>query len=122
MQLRTASMRTPKEHLAESLIRISSNPAISKSDTDEQVSFFARAVLSRSTLRMLIQNYGLYPEKRAKMPLEDVVAKMKEDIAIRPVPVAPLSSGARVGGLSVQSHTETRSLPNASLRTWCRGS
>ncbi len=96
------SLGLTKQYVSQSLIRISSNPAISKSDRDDQVVSMARAILSRSTLRTLIQTYGLYPEKRAKMPLEDVVAKMINDITIRPVSIPPVSSEARVGGLSIQ--------------------
>jgi hypothetical protein len=69
------SVGMPKQYASLSFIRISSNPAIAKSARDEQVVSMARAVLSRSTLRTLIQTYQLYPAKVKKMPLEDVVAK-----------------------------------------------
>jgi uncharacterized protein involved in exopolysaccharide biosynthesis len=96
------SVGMPNEYISQSLIRISADPAISKSARDEQIISMARAILSRSTLRTLIQTYGLYPKKRPKMPLEQVVAEMKQDIVIRPVSISPVSSGARVGGLSIQ--------------------
>jgi hypothetical protein len=58
--------------------------------TDEKAeSSFANRVagglVSRSSLQETIRLFKLYPAEVAKVPLEDVVAKMRNNIAIAPV-------------------------------------
>ena len=45
----------------------------------------AGKLLSRSSLQKTIRLFQLYPAEAAKLPLEEVVAKMRDSIAIRPV-------------------------------------
>ena len=54
-----------------------------------------RSVLRRPALLAIIYGYKLYPAQRAKMPLEDVIGEMKNDIQIRRDSVLP-------GGFSIR--------------------
>lgn len=51
-------------------------------DTAERLDSLAQAILSRGVLRNLIETYGLYPRERRKMPIEDVIDKMRASIHI----------------------------------------
>ncbi|MCL4852930.1 MAG: hypothetical protein KJZ78_16350, partial [Bryobacteraceae bacterium] len=44
----------------------------------------AQSVTSRSTLATLVTTYDLYPQKRKRMPVEDIVEGMTKDLEIRP--------------------------------------
>lgn len=48
--------------------------------TEDRLETLAAQVLSRTVLEQLIIEFNLYPEERRKLPMEDVVALMREDI------------------------------------------
>lgn len=65
----------PKQYLSQSVIRMEPENA-------DYIKQLARSVLSRPALTAIVHGYKLYPAEQAKMPLEDVVAEMKNDIQI----------------------------------------
>jgi len=46
---------------------------------DEMVNTVTQQVVSRTSLEKIIQEFNLYPEMREKMPIEDVIGKMRTD-------------------------------------------
>ena len=56
----------------------------------------AEHVLGRDSLAGIIQKYGLYPEERKRIPLEDIVQEMRRNIMILPIRKAghPLTAPA----------------------------
>lgn len=48
----------------------------------DRVTSITQTVLSRNTLRNIIQTFDLYREERAKGPIEDVIEAMRRDISI----------------------------------------
>jgi hypothetical protein len=62
------------------------NPVASRPSLREWLSMCQNETLSRTSLAFMMQDprLDLYPEERARMPLEDVVEKMKRDIQIVP--------------------------------------
>jgi hypothetical protein len=62
------------------------NPAASRPGLREWMSICQDENLSRTSLSLIMQDprLDLYPEERARMPLEDVIEKMKRDIQIVP--------------------------------------
>jgi len=46
---------------------------------DEMVNTVTQQVTSRTNLEKIIQEYNLYPEMREKMPIEDVIGKMRSE-------------------------------------------
>jgi uncharacterized protein involved in exopolysaccharide biosynthesis len=56
----------------------------SSQDVSDRINGMAQQILSRGTLTTLINNYGLYKTEMKREPLEDVIARMKAAIAIRP--------------------------------------
>jgi hypothetical protein len=50
----------------------------------------AQRTFDQTLLEFIIRKYNLYPIERAKMPIADVVEKMRSAILIRPVPLSSL--------------------------------
>ena len=73
----TAVIRVVPPQIPERLVPTNVNVAMSA-----RVNSMAQTILSRSTLRSVIETYGLYPRERAQMPMEDVVGRMRENIDI----------------------------------------
>ena len=59
-------------------------------------------ILSRSRLERIIGDFGLYPELRARAPMEDVVAKMRQDIG--PVEIQRGQQSFRASYVSQDAH------------------
>lgn len=55
--------------------------------TEQRLDALTIEVLSRSNLEQLILEFGLYPEERAALPMEDVVDKMRGDLVVGLEPV-----------------------------------
>jgi polysaccharide chain length determinant protein (PEP-CTERM system associated) len=62
--------------------------------TEERLSALSQQVMSRTQLERLIQEFTLYPDKRALMPLEDVVELMRTNIRVEPVRAATRGDSA----------------------------
>jgi uncharacterized protein involved in exopolysaccharide biosynthesis len=57
--------------------------------TDRRMDAITVQVLSRTALEQMIESLDLYPEQRAVMPMEDVVARMRNAVSVdlvRPPP------------------------------------
>ncbi len=48
----------------------------------ERITAIQQSILSRNTLAGMIAAYDLYPGERARMPLEDVIERMRRDIVV----------------------------------------
>jgi len=86
-------LKTPKMYETTSLImyqRQSINPTATahgddQPQTREMISTLTEQVTSRTNLEELITQFDLYPEMRAKLPMQDVVDRMRADyIKIKP--------------------------------------
>lgn len=73
----TAVIRVVPPQIPERLVPTNVNIAMSA-----RVNAMAQTILSRATLRSVIETYGLYPRERARMPMEDVVGLMRQNIDI----------------------------------------
>lgn len=87
----TAVIRVVPPQVPEKLVPTNVNVAMSN-----RVNSMAQTILSRSTLRSIIETYGLYPRERDRLPMEDVVGIMRQSIEIGPV--RTIGSDPRRGG------------------------
>ncbi len=55
------------------------------SDLQDRLQSMTQQILSRTRLQRLIEQFNLYSRERARMIIEDVVNKMREDIRIEPM-------------------------------------
>lgn len=53
--------------------------------TEDRLSALSEQIMSRTELERLIRQMNLYPEERASMPMQDVVERMRSQIAVQPV-------------------------------------
>jgi polysaccharide biosynthesis transport protein len=58
--------------------------AVNQEMTD-RITSMSQTILSRTTLAVIINNFGLYPRERKSMPIEDVVEIMRRKVQILPV-------------------------------------
>jgi polysaccharide chain length determinant protein (PEP-CTERM system associated) len=53
--------------------------------TEERLNALSQQVLSRTALEALINEMNLYEERRAHLPMQDVVNQMRQDVRVEPV-------------------------------------
>jgi polysaccharide chain length determinant protein (PEP-CTERM system associated) len=75
----------------------------------DRINSMAQTILSRTVLTTIINTFGLYQRERSRMPIEDVIEKMKRDIQIQPV-ASPTSTQDRVPAFAVSFSYENRLL------------
>jgi LPS O-antigen subunit length determinant protein (WzzB/FepE family) len=80
------SFTLPRRYVSSAVVRPSH-------DGLRQVGWVTALVLSRTSLASYIQRFGLYETERHRVPMEEVVKRMRRDIQIRPLDV-PSSGGA----------------------------
>ena len=66
--------------------------------SEEQLQIIGQRVINRSRLRELIEEFDLYPEERATMPIDDVVGLMRGDIQLAAIRGDPLRGSVRSQG------------------------
>lgn len=79
-------------------------------DMADRISSLATVVLSRNQLTTIINNLSLYPSERKRLPMDDVVELMKNDLHINPIIAG--SNGRNVPAFTVQFRYEDRKLVN----------
>lgn len=116
MQLRTASLgkivvvtgfagmlmglgvwfAVPNEYASEAILQVvpsqGADPRLSGEALSDYLNRGAVKVLSDSSLTEVVRKYHLYSAKQAKMPLEDILRGMKENILIAPVRLFDMAS------------------------------
>jgi polysaccharide chain length determinant protein (PEP-CTERM system associated) len=54
-------------------------------EMSQRVNSIYQGIISRTSLINLIQNHNLYPDKRKRLPIDDIVDSMRKDIVISPL-------------------------------------
>lgn len=79
------------QYVSTATLLFESSPGISRASLRPDMSFVPQ-VLSRTSLSSVIANLNLYPEERTKMPLEDVIERMRtRDIQLSTVAMGPIA-------------------------------
>ncbi len=89
-----ATIQIKPPQIAGSMIQINGQ------DITDRINSLSQQVMSRSELTNLIRNLNLYPRERNRLPLEEVLDKMRRDISI--VASAPIVGGRSVPAFKVQ--------------------
>jgi len=69
-------------------------------DMTDRINSMATEILSRNVLTTIINNFGLYPSERKRLPMEDVVELMHSNVKI--IPMMAGASGRAVPAFTVQ--------------------
>jgi polysaccharide biosynthesis transport protein len=92
-----ALIRIVPQQIPDSLVQNASSQQLA-----DHINAMAESILSRNTLTNLINNYHLYRDELKREPLEDVIAKMKTAITIRPTQgIANVSNGKSLPAMQV---------------------
>lgn len=70
-------------------------PEIARQSLADRLTAFQQSVLSRQNLSAMVDRLRLYRDERARMPLEDVIEKMRRDIEIVPVSASGNAAASR---------------------------
>jgi len=80
--------RMPAIYAADALILIDAQkiperlvPTTVSADTEDRLASISQEILSNTRLKKIIDDYGLYPNERKHMPLDEVVETMRRDIS-----------------------------------------
>ncbi len=80
----------PNTYISEAVIRVVPAqvperyvPTNVSSVISQRINSMYQTVTSRGNLQSIIQTYGLYPRDRRRLPMEDIVENMRDDIEIR---------------------------------------
>lgn len=74
-QMRVVPPRVPSRLVASNM----------SEEMSQRVNAIYQGIISRSNLTNLIANYNLYPDKRKRLPIDDVVDGMRKDILVTPL-------------------------------------
>ena len=74
-QMRVVPPRVPSRLVASNM----------SEEMSQRVNAIYQGIVSRTSLSNLIQNHNLYPDRRKRLPMEDVVDGMRKDIVISPL-------------------------------------
>jgi polysaccharide biosynthesis transport protein len=75
-----ATVKVQPQQVPENMVQA----AVNQEMTD-RISSMSQTILSRTTLTIIINNFGLYPRERKSLPIEDVVETMRKKIGIQGV-------------------------------------
>jgi polysaccharide chain length determinant protein (PEP-CTERM system associated) len=81
-QMRVVPPRVPSRLVASNM----------SEEMSQRVNAIYQGIVSRTSLTNLIQTHNLYPDKRKRLPMEDVIDGMRKDILVSPL--KNLSTGA----------------------------
>jgi polysaccharide chain length determinant protein (PEP-CTERM system associated) len=81
-QMRVVPPRVPSRLVASNM----------SEEMSQRVNAIYQGIVSRTNLSNLIQNHNLYPDKRKRLPMEDVADGMRKDIVVSPL--RGISTGA----------------------------
>lgn len=73
----SAVIKVQPQQIPEAYVQSNVNQLMS-----DRIASMAQSVLSRAILTSIIQSYDLYPRDRNRLPMEDVIDKMRKDIQI----------------------------------------
>ncbi|HEY8550218.1 MAG TPA: Wzz/FepE/Etk N-terminal domain-containing protein [Vicinamibacterales bacterium] len=82
------------------------------SSVEERLKQITEVIKSRTQLEQLINEFNLYPEQRAKRPLDDVIAMMRANVIVEP---AGAAAGGRRSNAPVTAFRVAFSYPDKEL-------
>ncbi len=104
----TAALVLPKKYTSSTLVLIE-QPAVPKDvikpvitdDLNQQMASMKAQILSRSRLELIINKFNLYAQDRAKLPMDDLVEKLKTSIDVELIQPITGSSNHEPPGFNV---------------------
>ena len=79
-------------------------------DLHQRLAAMQEQILSRSRLQSVIERFGLYPKDVNRVPMEDLVARLRASIAVQPVQPMPATTTTRLPGFTVNVTAESAQL------------
>lgn len=99
----------PKQYTSQTLVLVA-RPAVPEEyvkpvvteDLAQRLSSMKEQILSRTRLEPVIEKFSLYTEDRARLPIEDLIGRLRKAVAITPLEAMPGIQYANMPGFSVK--------------------
>jgi len=85
-------------------------PTNVNTELSQRINSMAQAILSRGPLTSIIETYGLYPRERSRLPMEDVLEKMRKVIRIGSVRTIQMTRSNQISAFQVAFSYQNRHL------------
>jgi polysaccharide chain length determinant protein (PEP-CTERM system associated) len=103
-----ASMVVPKKYTSETLVLVDQprvpiefvKPVVTE-DLNQRLASMQEQILSRTRLQPIIEKFGLFPKKRDKVPIDDLVEKLRAAVGVRPMESMPGTGNHTLAGFYV---------------------
>lgn len=90
------ALKLPKQYTSQTLVLVS-KPVVPKDyvqpivteDLNQRLASMKEQILSRTRLEPVIQKFSLYADERSKVPMEDLIERMRKAIEISPLEAMP---------------------------------
>lgn len=90
------AMKLPKQYTSQTLVLVS-KPVVPKDyvqpiateELNQRLASMKEQILSRTRLEPVIQKFSLYADERSKVPMEDLIEKLRKAIDISPLQATP---------------------------------
>ena len=104
-QMRVVPPRVPSRLVASNM----------SEEMSQRVNAIYQGIVSRSNLSNLVTTYNLYPDKRKRLPMDDVVDEMRKDIVVSPL--RGMTTGVPTGRNNIFAFTVSYSYSDRRLAT-----
>lgn len=106
------SLKIPNRYTSQTLVLVEEpkvpdsfvKPVVSDQLT-QRLTTMSEQILSRTRLQPIIEKYGLYKKERTKSPIEDILARMRRNVAV--TPIRGVGNAADVTGFYISFTSDT---------------
>lgn len=102
------AMALPKRYTSQTMVLVDLpnvsaelvKPGVSE-DVNHQLSSIQEQILSRTRLEAIIEKFGLYAEDRGRIPVEELIEKLRSAVIVKPMESMPGTQSHGLPGFSV---------------------
>jgi len=106
---RSVATQLPKKYVSETVVLVAKPtfPAeyvktVATEDLNQRLASLKEPILSRARLEPVIEKHDLYHVDRGKLPMEDLIARLRKAIEVSPLEPMPGTQGRGIPSFSVQ--------------------
>jgi polysaccharide chain length determinant protein (PEP-CTERM system associated) len=112
-----ASLFIPNRYTSETLVLITQPTvpenyvsSVVREDLNQRLAAMQNQILSRSRLQPVIERFGLYQKDSQRVPMEDLVTRLRNSITVQPVQPMAQTTSTRLPGFTVKVTAEAAKL------------
>ena len=102
------SLALPNEYTSRTLVLVEQQKvpdnyvkSVVTGDISQRLGAMREQILSRTRLEPIIDKFGLFKKEKGKVPVEDLVARMRKSIFVTPLPAVVSTNAGQLPGFSI---------------------